>query len=112
MMLSLGEHGDWLPAIVKTVAARDEGVDRVIAEVERHRDYLVASGELERRRVSHLRLRVETILKERVVAAADRILGVEREVERGFAEREDPYRVADRLFTGVLRDGALEERAP
>jgi GTPase len=117
MMLGLGEHGDWVPAIVKTVAARDEGVDRVLAEVERHRDHLVASGELERRRVSHLRLRVETILKERVVAAADRILGVEREVERGFSAREDPYRVADRLFAGVVRGelrgdagAALEER--
>jgi GTPase len=118
MMLGLGEHGGWVPAIVKTVAARDEGVDRVLAEVERHRDHLVESGELERRRVSHLRLRVETILKERVVAAADRILGVEREVERGFSAREDPYRVADRLFAGVVRSelrgdsvGSLEERA-
>jgi len=41
------------------------------------------------------------------VAAADRILGVENEVERGFSEHEDPYQVADRLFTGVLR-GKLE----
>jgi GTPase len=125
MMLGLGEHGDWVPPVLKTVATRDEGIDRVIAEVERHREHLAASGEMERRRVSHLRLRVETILKERVVAAADRILGVEREVERGFSGREDPYWVADRLFTGVLRggvldpadaaagpEGPLEERAP
>jgi LAO/AO transport system kinase len=108
MMLSLGEHGAWIPPILKTVAARDEGIDRVLAEVERHRGHLTESGEMERRRVSHLRLRVETILKERVVAAADRILGVEREVERGFGEREDPYQVADRLFAGVVR-GVLEE---
>jgi LAO/AO transport system kinase len=136
MMLGLGEHGDWIPPILKTVAARDEGIDRLLTEVERHREHLIASGEMEKRRISHLRLRVETILKERVVAAADRILGVEKEVERGFSEREDPYEVADRLFTGVLRgvsaapedltsdtndtndtssdgaEGALEERAP
>ncbi|HEX3528307.1 MAG TPA: methylmalonyl Co-A mutase-associated GTPase MeaB [Thermoanaerobaculia bacterium] len=126
MMLSLGEHGDWIPPVLKTVAARSdggEGIDRLLAEVERHREHLIAHGELEKRRISHLRLRVETILKERVVAAADRILGVENEVERGFSEHEDPYQVADRLFTGVLRgdlddletggaEGALEERAP
>jgi LAO/AO transport system kinase len=105
MMLSLGEHGEWIPPIVKTVAAREEGIDRVLAEIERHREHLAASGELERRRLSHLRLRVETILKERVVAAADRVLGVDREVERGHGQRLDPYRVADRLFTGVLEDG-------
>jgi len=110
MMLSIGEHGDWLPPIVKTVAARDEGVDKLLAELERHRDYMRTSGEIERRRRSHLRLRVETILKERVVAAADRVLGVDREVERGHERKVDPYRVADRLFAGVLEDAREEAR--
>jgi LAO/AO transport system kinase len=110
MMLSIGDHGDWLPPIVKTVAARDEGVDKLLAEIERHREYLQSSGEIDRRRRSHLRLRVETILKERVVAAADRVLGVDREVERGHERKVDPYRVADRLFTGVLEDAREEAR--
>ena len=84
MMLSIGEHGEWLPPILKTVAARERGDRRACSrEIERHREHLAASGEIERRRRSHLRLRVETILKERVVAAADRVLGVDREVERG-----------------------------
>jgi LAO/AO transport system kinase len=110
MMLSIGEHGAWLPPILKTVAPRDEGIDRLLEEIERHRKHLVESGEIESRRRSHLRLRVETILKERVVAAADRVLGVDREVERGYEQRLDPYRVADRLFSGVLED-AREEAA-
>jgi LAO/AO transport system kinase len=108
MMLSLGEHGDWVPPILKTVAAREEGIDHVLAGIERHREHLVAGGGLERRRLSHLRLRVETILKERVVAAADRVLGVDREVEHGHAQRIDPYRVADRLFSGVVHDARDE----
>jgi len=108
MMLSIGEHGAWIPPILKTVAAREEGIDRLLDAIERHREFLQASGEIERRRLSHLRLRVETILKERVVAAADRVLGVDREVERGHRQRLDPYRVADRLFSGVL-EGAREE---
>jgi LAO/AO transport system kinase len=110
MMLSIGDHGDWLPPILKTVASREEGIDRVLAEIERHREHLAASGEIERRRRSHLRLRVETILKERVVAAADRVLGVDREVERGHQRKVDPYRVADRLFSSVLEDAREEGR--
>ena len=102
MMLSIGDHGAWLPPVLKAVATRDEGIDRLLAEVERHREHLVASGELAARRRSHLRLRVETLLKERVVAAADQVLGLEREIERGFASRLDPYQVADRLFTGIV----------
>ena len=130
MMLGLGEHAAWVPPVLKTVASREEGIDRLLAEVERHREHLDATGELARRRRSHLRLRVETILKERIVAAADRVLGVEREVERGFEGRVDPYQVAERLFSGVLHEGeepvdpaagieveggpegSLEERAP
>ncbi len=109
MMLGLGEHGDWIPPVLKTVASRDEGIDRLLAEVERHREHLMTTGGLESRRLSHLRLRVETILKQRVVTAADRVLGLEREVERGFAQRLDPYEVADRLFLGVVRGQAVEE---
>jgi LAO/AO transport system kinase len=110
MMLSIGDHGEWLPPILKTVAAREEGVAEVLAGIERHREHLTASGEIERRRRSHLRLRVETILKERVVAAADRVLGVDREVERGHQRKIDPYRVADRLFSGVLAEAREEGR--
>jgi LAO/AO transport system kinase len=104
MMLSLGEHGDWVPPILKTVASRDEGIAEMAAAVETHRTWLAESGELARRRRSHLRLRVETILKERVVATADLVLGVDREVERGFDHHLDPYRVADRLFHGVVEE--------
>jgi LAO/AO transport system kinase len=102
MMLSIGDHGEWLPPILKTVANRGEGIEKLLEEVLRHRTYLKASGEIVRRRRSQLRLRVETILKERVVAAADRILGVDSEVESGFEAHLDPYAVADRLFAGVV----------
>jgi LAO/AO transport system kinase len=102
-MLSLADARDgWRPPIVKTVASRGEGIDEVLAQAEAHRAHLVESGGLAQRRRELLRLRVEAILKERVLAAADETLGVEHEVERGLAERHDPYRVADRLFEGAV----------
>ena len=75
----------------------------MLAKTEEHRLWLADSGALADRRRARLRLRVETILKERVLAEADENVGLEREVERGFAERADPYAVADRLFAGVVR---------
>jgi hypothetical protein len=47
-----------------------------------------------------------------VVREADRVLGLDREVERGFTARLDPYRVAERLFAGVVHPettGATQE---
>jgi len=103
-MLGLAEtESAWRPPIVKTVAARGEGIDEVLAEVRRHRAFLVDSGALAERRRQLLRLRVEAILKERVLAEADAELGLDREVDRGLEARDDPYRVADRLFAGAVR---------
>ncbi len=103
-VLSLGDHDaeSWLPPIVRTVAARDEGIDEVAAAIERHRAWLGEGERLAERRRSQLRLRVETILKERVLAAAREEAGLESEVARGFAERADPYTLADQLFRGVV----------
>jgi LAO/AO transport system kinase len=112
MMLSLGHHGhhgaksqsssSWMPPILRTVASRGEGIAELLAAIAQHREHLDASGELAARRRAQLRLRVATILKERVLAAAQEHLGFERAIDRGFAERTDPYALSEELFNGVL----------
>jgi LAO/AO transport system kinase len=112
-MLGLVEHHlDWIPPIVKTVAARGEGVEAVVEKVEEHRRWLAEGSHRAARRRSQLRLRVEAILKDRVLAEADAAVGLEREVERALAERLDPYRVADRLFAGVVHRDPVPAEEP
>ena len=103
-VLSLGDHaeGDWLPPIVRTVAARGEGVEELLDAIGRHRAWMDESGKLVERRRGQLRLRVESILKDRVLAAAREEAGFEARVTRGFEAQEDPYRIADGLFRGVV----------
>ncbi len=92
----------WMPPILRTVASRGEGIAEVLAAIERHRAHLEASGELATRRRAQLKLRVATILKERVLAAAERYAGFERAIERGHAGRIDPYALSAELFSGVV----------
>lgn len=112
MMMSLGHPTrsrgpvGWLPPIVRTVATRGEGIGDLLAAIERHRAHLVESGELDHRRRAQLKLRVETILKNRVLAEAERHVGLEREIERGYVERIDPYALSEELFMGLLKAGA------
>jgi LAO/AO transport system kinase len=109
MMMSLGHPTrslGWLPPIVRTVASRGEGVADLLAAIERHRLFLADSGELDARRRSQLRLRVETILKNRVLDEAEKHAHLEREIERGYAERVDPYALSAELFSDLLRAGA------
>src|SRR5438105_5178212 len=73
MMMSLvEEHGDWVPPIVKTVASRSEGVSELDAAMTTHLEYLTRSGELDRRNRERVRIRVETLLKEKFL---ERLIG-------------------------------------
>lgn len=51
---------DWEPPVLLTIASKGEGTEDVVDAVERHRDYLERSGELDRRR----RARLERLTRE------------------------------------------------
>ncbi len=102
-MLALAEQqeGAWRPPIVKTVAARSEGLDEVVAEVERHREWLESSGQLEVRRVRRARDEIEAIA---VTALRERWGDVHGRSELDelaaavVAGESDPYAAADELL--------------
>ena len=99
-MLSLAGHSDGhRPAIVKTVAATDEGVDRLLEAVEAFRAEAGASGLMARKKRAHLRRVFEETLQERLRRitrerglSADEIEGI---VDRLEAREIDPYAAAE-----------------
>ncbi|QDQ13722.1 methylmalonyl Co-A mutase-associated GTPase MeaB [Streptomyces spectabilis] len=106
-MLGLGESrkpGDWRPPIVKTVAARGEGVDEVVEALEKHRAWMEEGGALASRRISRAAREIETIA---VTALRERIADLHGDVRLGaLAERIvagelDPYAAADSLVEGL-----------
>lgn len=115
-MLNLAERRDdaWRQPILKISAARQEGLEEVVAEIDRHHEALVAGGELHRRRMRRARLEVEAIavadLRRRWAG-----VGVRSELE-GLADdvasgRLDPYRAADALLAAHLADPDREPDA-
>jgi LAO/AO transport system kinase len=61
------EHPDsWTPPVLRSVAHKGEGVDDVIAALDRHFGYLETSGDLGRRRRARLRERVVDVVEQRV----------------------------------------------
>jgi GTPase len=105
VMLSLAEHPEgWRAPILRTVASQTKGIPELLAAIEQHRAWLAESGELAARRRSHLKLRVEALLKERILAAADRSHRLDREIDRAFALRVDPHGTAERLFSEVVAE--------
>jgi LAO/AO transport system kinase len=100
--LELAEESRRDTPIVQTVANRDQGVDELRDRLDRCRERLQASAELARRRFEHLRLRVETLLERRILSAARESLDLESELQEAARRKEDPYSVADRIFSRVV----------
>src|SRR5947209_5055772 len=106
MMLSLvEEHGAWVPPIVKTVASRGEGIADLDVALQKHFEYLAASGELERRNRERVRIRIETLLKEKFMG---RLIGgslpagdYEKILDDVLGKRNNPHDAAESVLTRV-----------
>jgi LAO/AO transport system ATPase len=107
-MQSLGgrhsEAGAWRPPIVKTVAARSEGTDDVIAAIAKHLDWMQRHGELERRRRARAASEIEAIAVAEVRARFAQVHGsaaLDAAAARVVAGRADPYTAADDLIASL-----------
>jgi LAO/AO transport system kinase len=108
-MLGLGERrapGDWRPPIVKTVAARGEGIGEVVEALEKHRAWLAETGNLAARRRTRIAAEIEALalgaLRARFGSgpvrgkdAPSRLTALADEVMSGAL---DPFTAADRLI--------------
>ncbi len=96
------EDGTWLPPIVKTVAMRGEGVDRLCEWIERHAEFLRATGQLGRREEARAATELDHILRDALLADLMQRMPPDylARLAAGVARREvDPYSAVDRLLT-------------
>jgi len=105
-MIALGERdpGDWRPVIVKTVAAREEGVGDVVDAISKHRDWLTRNNELERRRRARAAAEIEAVtlaaVRQRIGGHHDGAL-LDSLAAKVVAGALDPYTAADELMRGL-----------
>ncbi len=99
-----GPHSGWRPPILKTVAARTEGIAEVVAAIEKHHAWLESSGELVRRRTARAAAEIEAIA---VTALRDRLgdlhggTALDDLAASVVAGTTDPYAAADRLVASL-----------
>jgi len=111
-MQSLGQQspsqakveGKWVAPIVKTVAARGEGADDVVDQIEKHGEWLASTGTLEVRRRRRAADEVEAIALTTLRARMGDLRGgdiLDRLAARVVAGEVDPYTAADELAGAV-----------
>jgi LAO/AO transport system kinase len=104
-MLSLAMHEGEPPAIVRTVATRDEGLPQLVAAIDAFRDRAAASGTLARKQRAHLKQQLEETLKDRLMrqvrARALPEEALERTLDRLAAREIDPFTAAGEVLRKV-----------
>ncbi len=106
-MLGLGESrgpGDWRPPIIKTVAARAQGIDELVEALEKHRAWMDERGVLAERRTARAAREVETIAVTSLRARMADLHGdsrLEALAARVAGGELDPYAAADVLLDSL-----------
>ncbi len=104
VMLEMRDIGkdDWMPPVLKTVAAQSEGITELVDGFFSHRDFIAGSGELKARIAERDLHFFRELLKEKAyekinAAAAGSKLHAEL-VENLKARAVDPYSAAERML--------------
>ena len=119
-MVSMNEYGqgEWIPPVIPTVAPEGKGIDRLLAELERHRTHVYREENLSRYRRERARVELLEVLKKRLIDRAVEDLersGLLEPILDGIArKRKDPYsvaeKVADHRFARNLATGSRKGR--
>ncbi|MFT3836081.1 MAG: methylmalonyl Co-A mutase-associated GTPase MeaB [Myxococcaceae bacterium] len=93
---------EWEPPIQKVIAGKDQKVDELIAQIDKHRAWLTSSGELLAREETRAMTQFVAMLRDRLLEAG--LARLERErgnlsdvAARIAARSADPYQLADEI---------------
>lgn len=103
-MIGMAAEGGWRAPVVATSAIKQEGVDALFDEVQRHRTHLEGSGELAVRRRERLIAEVEEMVSQALRGKARSVMEGSHELASDLQERRtDPYAAAASIIERVPR---------
>jgi LAO/AO transport system kinase len=107
-MLALRGHADRVPPVVETEAITGRGVAELWDAVVEHRDHLMATDELDRRRAARAEEELRDVVAARLLERAERLCAGPawvRARDRVLSGAEDPWTVAEDLLGEHRPDG-------
>lgn len=106
-MISLGdrtEPGLWRPPVLKTVAARGQGIDEVMEALDKHVAWMEETGALRQRRVRRAGDEIESIALQQLRARMGDLRhgnGVDELAAAVVDGKTDPYAAADQVVAAL-----------
>lgn len=91
---------EWIPPVVKSSASKKEGIDLILAEIEKHREFLSRTGNLTTRRIERERQRIRELVEAMLHTdfwTPERLTKMEIELKRVSAHETTSFDVATEL---------------
>jgi LAO/AO transport system kinase len=108
-VLSLGPSGSWKVPIVRTEAAKGEGVAELVEKIDQHRAHIESEGTLEKRRARNLRNEVLELAASRLRRQLERTVADDATVtellDRVVRRELDPASAATEILERLEREG-------
>ncbi len=105
MMLDLNQNMKRRPPVLMATAGKNEGIEELVDELEKHREYLAETGELTERRLNNTRMEVieliESELRKIVINHTEEEGRMKKCVEDILAKNTDIYTVRDEFLKSI-----------
>lgn len=100
-------HSQWRPPVCEVVALYNKGIDDLVENIKKHRDYLEASGKLLERRTKNSELEIldltqQTLMK-KILGDAENQEDI-HELSKSVANRQlDPYSASRQIIDKIIK---------
>lgn len=100
------ERSEWATPIIATEAVNNKGIDTLLSEIKKHRNYLETSGQLTHKRGSQIKKRVEQVIERLIQRDIYDSLLTEKALneiaQKILKGEEDPYTAGRALYARFM----------
>lgn len=102
MMLDFSDSKDWRPPITKVVATENKGIDQLMGNILKHREYLEKTGELYGKRYRNIKEELVTLVQSRllelILKQPDEVINIEHLAGKILDRELDPYTASEEII--------------
>jgi LAO/AO transport system kinase len=103
-------EGEWEYPVVSTEAVNDKGIDLLLSQITRHKEFIIGSHLFERHRKSQIKAEIKRIVELKIKDVIDQkvlaSLNLDQLAENVFRGEDDPYSAGDRIFAQINVDNS------
>jgi len=113
-ILSLKDYKneDWAPTIIKCTATENEGISEIIAEINKHRNYLNTSSIINSKRAENIKIRVKEIITnnlELMIWDSENKKKLNTSVDKVLSGSISPYKLAEDILNNFINRNEIKK---